>query len=400
MSAVNEKEVTSTLIDITSMLNTFNNRLESLNETERELASKASTLEGYNGAKVAGSNRSDYSLECTKYYYDKFNITGTSEIINSSNNILKETDRLQTNILSLSNQLKDMDSALAIITIYIANMEKALEQGIITSDKPYDKMSIKDRIYYAGKLMEEDKKNGYVYLDTTPILKEGKITLPLYTYFPEIESKYLEFYNKEGTKVIVPLGRLRRNSNNTGYLYEQFSEEAIKNYTTQVSEFHHSVMLEADKYGDKFKETAVAPLKQITFVYADYDKKGVNGTNWVAYTNGSNYSTFDMKYYMANAKTKKFAVDSFSHELGHSFDNSILDNGKLSATTTFEDIYNQINKNDSDYSIIREYGHKTPAECFAESTLLYYNDPASLKEIPLSGVGYDNLYEYMKSVLE
>ena len=65
MSAVNEKEVTSTLIDITSMLNTFNNRLESLNETERELASKASTLEGYNGAKVAGSNRSDYSLECT-----------------------------------------------------------------------------------------------------------------------------------------------------------------------------------------------------------------------------------------------------------------------------------------------------------------------------------------------
>ena len=124
MSAVNEKEVTSTLIDITSMLNTFNNRLESLNETERELASKASTLEGYNGAKVAGSNRSDYSLECTKYYYDKFNITGTSEIINSSNNILKETDRLQTNILSLSNQLKDMDSALAIITIYIANMEK------------------------------------------------------------------------------------------------------------------------------------------------------------------------------------------------------------------------------------------------------------------------------------
>ena len=117
MSAVSEQEIASTLTSITSILNTFNNRLESLNEVEQELASKASTLEGYNGAKVANSDRSEFSLECTKYYYDKFNITGTSEIINSSNNILKETDRLQVNIASLNNQLKEMDSALAIITI-------------------------------------------------------------------------------------------------------------------------------------------------------------------------------------------------------------------------------------------------------------------------------------------
>ena len=158
MSAVSEKEIASTLTSITSMLNTFNNRLESLNEVEQELASKVSTLEGYNEAKVADSDRSEFSSECTKYYYDKFNITGTSEIINSSNSILKETDRLQVNIPSLNNQLKEMDSALAIITIYISNIEEALKSGVISASKSYDKMNVKDKLYYAGKLMEEDKK--------------------------------------------------------------------------------------------------------------------------------------------------------------------------------------------------------------------------------------------------
>ena len=107
-----------------------------------------------------------------------------------------------------------------------------------------------------------------------------------------------------------------------------------------------------------------------------------------------------MKDYSTNADTRKFAVEAFSNELGHSFDNTVTGYGKFTASSTYQDVYNQINKNDSDYKIIREYGHSSASECFAESTLLYYDDSAALKEIPLSGVGYGNLYEYIKSVLE
>ena len=400
MSAVSEKEIASTLADITSMLSTFNNRLESLNEVEQELASKASTLEGYNGAKVANSDKSDFLSECTKYYYDKFNITGTSEIINSSNSILKETDRLQVNIASLNNQLKEMDSALAIITIYISNIEEALKKGVISASKSYDKMNIKDKLYYAGKLMEEDKKNDYIYLDGTPIIREGEVTIPLYDHFPKFACKYLEFYNKEGKKVIVPLGKIGYESDTGKYTFHEFTEEEIEEYTNEVANFHHSIMSETNKYGENFKKTAVEPLNQITLEYIDYDKSKTNNVNWVAYTNGNSYCTFDMKYYSTNADTRKFAVEAFSHELGHSFDNTVTGDGKFTAGSTYQDVYNQINKNDSDYKIIREYGHSSASECFAESTLIYYNDPAALKELPLSGVGYDNLYEYMKSVLE
>ena len=400
MSAISEQEIESTLTDITSILNVFNNRLESLNEVEQDLASKASALEGYNGAKVANSDRSEFSFECTKYYYDKFNITGTSGIINSSNSILKETDRLQVNILSLNNQLKEMDSALAIITIYISNLEEALKKGVISASKSYDKMNIKDKLYYAGKLMEEDKKNDYIYLDGTAIIREGKIGIPLYDQLVERECKYLEFYNKIGKKVIVPLEKIGYNSDEGEYSFYKLKEEKIEEYADMIANFHHSIMLESNNYGENFEKMAVEPLKQITLEYIDYNKKKINNSNWVAYTNGNSYCTFDMKYYNTNANTRQFAVDSFSHELGHSFDNTVTGDGKFTDGSTYQDIYNQINKNDSKYEKIREYGHSSASECFAESTLLYYNDPAALKEIPLSGVGYDNVYEYMKSVLE
>ena len=177
-------------------------------------------------------------------------------------------------------------------------------------------------------------------------------------------------------------------------------EEEINSYVLKTSAFHHAIMIENAKYGEKFKDTAIKPLKQITLEYIDYDKEDVNGSNWVAYTNNNSSITFDMKYDSINEESHKFLVEAYSHELGHSFDNSIGTGSKFSSYDGFMEVYNQINEKDSDYSIIREYGHSSPSECFAECTMTYYNDPNSLKEIELDLDKTTNLYEYMKGILE
>lgn len=407
MSAIAEKEIESTLADITSMISSYKNRLTSLSDMESELVGKASNLEQYNGAKVAGSNRSDYSLECTKYYCDKFNIVGASEIVSSSNEIMKEADRLDSNIETFQVEIKEMDSSLAVITIYLANIEKALQLGTISSSKSYDKMTIKDKFDLTSKLMIKDKDLNYSYLDTTPIIRTKGMTLPLYVNnnkFPTFDCKYLEYYNNSGQKVIAPLIKIKYDPESNGYkgyTYTKMSEKEINSYILQTSAFHHSIMVENVKYGKKFKDTAIKPLKQITLEYIDYDKKKVNGSNWEAYTNNNSYITFDMKYDSINEESHKFLVSAYSHELGHSFDSSITGTGsKFSSYDGFMDVYNQINEKDSDYSIIREYGHSSPSECFAECTMTYYNDPKALKEIKLASDDTPNLYEYMKGILE
>ena len=407
MSAISEKEISLTLADITSMISSYKNTLTSLSDMESELVSKASNLEGYNGAKVAGSNRSDYTLECTKYYCDKFNIVGASEIVSSSNEIMKETDSLDTNIESFQVEIKEMDSSLAIITIYLANIERALRNGVITFDKSYDKMNVKDKLDCASKLMIKDKDFNYSYLETTPIIRTKGMTLSLYGAngnFPTFDCKYLEYYNNSGKKVIAPLIKIKYDPESNGYkgyTYAKMSEEEINSYVLQTSIFHHSIMVENAKYSKKFKDTAIDPLKQITLEYIDYDKEKVNGFDWAAYTNSNSYATFDMRYDGLNESTHKFMVEAYSHELGHSFDYSVTGTGnRFSNYDDFIDVYNQINEKDSNFSIIREYGHSTPSECFAECTMIYYNDPKALKEIELDLDDTPNLYEYMKGILE
>lgn len=398
MSAISEKTIGSVLFDINNMISDYKNTLSSLSDTENELIFKASVLENYNGAKVAGSKRKEDLAECTKYYYDKFFIIGASATVSNSNSILKEIDRLETNVQEFKKEIKEMDDSLAVITIYLVNVRDALSQGIISADKSYDEMSIKDKFDCVSQLMIKDKELDYKYLNTTPIIRDKKMLLPLYNGgdYPEIKCKYLEFYNNNGQKVLAPLIKIKRDSDGK-YTLTDMSSEEIEAFTNQTSTFHNEIMNEDNKYSDKFKENAIKPLKQITLEYIDYDTGTIDNSDWCAYTYGNSYAVFDMKYTGETEDTHQFMVETYSHELGHSFDYT---NNYLSETINFTDIYNQINARDIKCETIREYGHTTSCECFAECTLLYYNDPESLKTIDLEGVGFDNLYEYMKSVLE
>ena len=402
MNTIDEFTIVSTISDISNLLYSYNDDLEELKEKASDIIEKANALDSYNGLKVSGSDRIEYSLESTKFYYDKLTIIGTAEVISNSNYILKEIDRLQTNITSFRNvNLNEFDEAITKVAIYIANLETALALGVISSNKTYDKMNTSDKLYYAGQLISKDKELKYIYLDSTPVIKRGTTTVSCYDVVNDIDCKYLEFYNSGGEKVIAPLYKITYDSNSNSYSYLEMTDEEKDTFIQKTSKFHHEIMLENNKYSDKFKETAIDPLKQITLEYICYDKEKVNGVNWIAATKGSSYCDFDMNYYSKNDATSSFLVESYSHELGHSFDNSIMNgNGKLSSSDIFTNIYNQANINDSKYKLVREYGHTSASEFFAESTLLYYNDPKALMELPLSGVGFDNLYEFMQSVLE
>ena len=159
MNTIDEFTIVSTISDISNLLYSYNDDLEELKEKASDIIEKANALDSYNGLKVSGSDRIEYSLESTKFYYDKLTITGTAEVISNSNYILKEIDRLQTNITSFRNvNLNEFDEAITKVAIYIANLETALALGVISSNKTYDKMSTSDKLYYAGQLISKDKE--------------------------------------------------------------------------------------------------------------------------------------------------------------------------------------------------------------------------------------------------
>ena len=401
MSCVSEKAANEIISEINYMISTYEDSLKNLEEMEHTLCSNATALAGYNGARVTGSSRSESTEDYTKYYYDKFSIKGANEIVSSSNSIMNETDRLQTSVESLINQTKDMDNSLSIIAIYIANIELGLESGFVTSKKPYSKMNMLDKLKCAREFMENDKKYGCSYLNKSPIIKQGFLTIPLKdSNGRKIYSKYLEFYNKYGVKTIAPFVKVKYFQKLGMYYFTKMSDAEIKNYIAQTTNYHNNIMITTGSYSDNFRKLAVDPLKQITFEYIDYDKGNADGSNWVAYTKTNENIVFDMKCEGESPEMRKFMLESYSHELGHSCDYSLGSSDYFSNGDEFADIYNQINKNDSQFEHIREYGHTSAIECFAEATMLYYNHPQSLMEIEIDGHGVNNLYEYMKNILE
>lgn len=401
MSCVSEKAANEIISEISYMISTYEDSLKNLEEMEHTLCSNATALAGYNGARVAGSSRNESTEDYTKYYYDKFSIKGANEIVSSSNSIMNETDRLQTSVESLISQTKDMDNSLAIIAIYIANIELGLKNGLITSKIPYSKMNMLDKLKCAHEFMENDKKYGCSYLNTSPIIKQGFLTLPLKNRNGrKIYSKYLEFYNRYGVKTLAPFVKVKYFQKLGMCYFTKMSDAEIKNYIVQAANYHNSIMITTGSYSDNFRKLAVDPLEQITFEYIDYDKKNADGINWGAYTETNKNVVLDMKCEGENPEMRTFMREVYSHELGHSFDYSLGSNGHFSNGDEYADIYNQINKNDSNFNHIREYGHTSATECFAEATMLYYNHPQSLMEIEIDGHGVNNLYEYMKNILE
>ncbi len=402
MSVISEKEATALVTEIGFLVSSYGQNLQSLEEKEHILCSNASILAGYDGARVAGSNRSEVQEDYTKYYYDRFSIKGANEIVSNSTSIMNETDRLQTSVQELISQMKNMDNSLTIIAIYISNIENCLKSGRITSKKPYSKMNILDKIKCANEVMKADKELNYAYLNTTPVLRNGKVSIQLHSdkmLTGKIE--YFEYYNKYGIKVIAPLAKVAYSKALGIFYLKKINEDEINKCYSLTANYHSKIMDETDKYGDNFRKLAVDSINKVTLEYTDYDHKEIENSKWVAYYhNGSKDINIDMSYADSSIDNYQFQVESYSHELGHSYDWSMGSDNKFSLSTEYTDIFNQINKNDSDFEHIREYGHESPSECFAESTMLYYNNPSALKEIKIDGYGVNNLYEYMKNILE
>lgn len=403
MSVISEKEATSLVTEIGFLVSSYGQNLQSLEEKEHILCSNASILAGYDGAKVAGSNRSEVQEDYTKYYYDRFSIKGANEIVSNSTSIMNETDRLQTSAQELISQMKNMDNSLMIIAIYISNIENCLRTGLITSKKPYSKMNILDKIKCANEVMKADKELNYAYLNTTAVLRNGNVRIQLHNgKMLTANTKYFEYYNKYGIKVIAPIAKVAYSKALGIFYLKNMNKDERDHYYYLTAQYHRDIMGETDKYGDNFKKLAVAPINKFTLEYTDYDHKEIEDSSWAAfYNNGSKDINIDMAYADASGENYHFQVETYSHELGHSYDHSIGSDKQFSlGTEEYADVFNQINKNDSEFEHIREYGHESPSECFAESTMLYYNNPAALKEIKIDGYGVNNLYEYMKNILE
>ena len=144
------------------------------------------------------------------------------------------------------------------------------------------------------------------------------------------------------------------------FYLKNMNKDERDHYYYLTAQYHRDIMGETDKYGDNFKKLAVAPINKFTLEYTDYDHKEIEDSSWAAfYNNGSKDINIDMAYADASGENYHFQVETYSHELGHSYDHSIGSDKQFSlGTEEYADVFNQINKNDSEFEHIREYGMK------------------------------------------
>lgn len=397
-NVVSKTKIQETINEIYSLLNTCKENVKSLEDASREVKSIATKLNSCNGKRVLNSNKTIKTDEFIKKTYEKFSINGADSIITYANTIEEETEELNDKILGLNMGLKLMDEDLAIIAIYIYNLEKIYRPEL---DSDVASMSFLDKLKQAGRDMQYDAESGYQILHSYSILETGSINLELFDCNYDYMGMYLKYYNEDGYNVYAPLAKVQ--AENGKYKLVPMNEEEMAAFSRNTTNYYNSIMYNYDCFTPKMKDDLSNSLKDITLLYIDYDMETIDNFNWSAFAKKDESITVNM-----NQDFSYIANESFPHECGHVYDwsqsgyieKNILNNHGISDKSTWTNIYGQL-KEDAEINsnVLNDYSLSQPYECFADSVSAYYNRPEDLKEVEINIDGYNNLYDYMDDVL-
>ena len=277
-----------------------------------------------------------------------------------------------------------------------------------------DDVSISDKYNFSKSLLKEDEKNYNYLLYSTPLLKNGKISTifsnnKYYSNY-QYNGNYLEYFNDAGINIRVPLSYF--SSDEDGNLITKSMDDKMAEHVTTLSgEYYSDLMENSYKYSDKFKNTINENLKDVVMIYEDenFDTEK-SPKDWVAYTSRKNeLSTFSEVAVRLSyvEKDSNYMVDSYTHELGHAYANATgFKKKKVDSSSSWKEVFKQVNENDSSHLLLRDYAHSVDSECFAECVAEYFAsgncdiyNPNDLKVLSVDIDGYDNMYDYMTSLI-
>ena len=315
-----------------------------------------------------------------------------------------DLDKFYNELIKTNPSLKSLSKE----EVLNSNLNSKLERYYYYIDDIFDdSMTYSDKKKYSNLLESADNKNYNKILYSTPILKNDKIDSSVNDY--DYEGYCLDFYNENGINVKVPLATYTTEKTSDGEkAIPQKSDNDKINEMTNISGKYYSEIMKNGKenYSKKFDETIKNNLEDIIMVYGDdkFTKK-----NWAAFSVGKAEPMKSQVVISLDCvkATPEYMTDAYTHELGHCYGCS-TDKGdfnRIENSETWTKIYNQVNENDPDHSLIGDYAHSSMFELFAESTAFYFNsgkydfyNENNLKAVEIDVDGYDNLYDYMKSI--
>lgn len=284
------------------------------------------------------------------YSYDSFeNVSGKG---------VYTTQKDIENIKQYSGSFKDMDSQQ--LAAYVKRVDD-LYGNSISKEKKID--VIKD-------LAENDKKNHYKILCSTPSLKIGKVDYQLHGVgYVTYDGEYLEYFSENGKSVKSLLTTINVDDKGNVSTKDLLGEDRNRFIRDTTDSYLKMMEVQNNKYSENFRKLTSLFLNSIVFVDTDYDHP-----DWTAYVNDNGSVRSDMVIDVDSSKSDIEGV--YTHELGHVFGNlsDLFFSEDVHSSKQWEDIYNQINNIDKDNKLLRDYAHTSPIECFAECVAEYYSD--------------------------
>ena len=273
-------------------------------------------------------------------------------------------------------------------------------------DKMYgDSIDLNSKYFLSKAMARIDKSNNYYLAHKFPVVKNGSKFYP-YILPTENGAKdhliynglYAQYFNEYGIEVTCPYfdcsdsGIVYLNPTNPDSGYDAV-------HCTVCSKYYNLIMNEMMKYSRKYRKTILSGLKKLHLVRGGY--LGVAPNKGEVSINIS--SLFNENENHQNM------IDTFHHEFGHSFAAN-FSHINYTDTEEWKTIYKQILDDSLNPSVpnLLLPCRKDDGECFAEVMAEYFNynstgesihNPNDLKMIKIDYNGYDNLYDFIDSLV-
>ncbi len=267
-------------------------------------------------------------------------------------------------------------------------------------------LSVEEKLLQAKQILKEDKSNNYNLAHSIPILCNGDIQTKLSV--EPYHGEYLQFFNEYGVKSFAPLQIISLKDEKINC--SKMNEEQLQKYIYDTTNYYISVMDNSNKtYSKNFLEHTFGILNSLELILAEDGTLSYMGGTYDSSDNEKPHA--DLVIGMSNLnKYPDMLLDCITHELTHVFDIStnINPEERISQSNEWKEIVRQINEFDTNHNYLGDLNNTPPGESFAEVVRKYYkipfgeeySDPNALKNIPINIPGYNNLYDYIKAIVD
>lgn len=267
-------------------------------------------------------------------------------------------------------------------------------------------LSVEEKLLQTKQMLKEDKLNNFKLAHSIPILCNGDIQTKISV--EPYHGEYLQFFNEYGVKSFAPLQIISLKDEKINC--SKMNEEQLQKYIYDTTNYYISVMDNSNKtYSKNFLEHTFGILNSLELILAEDGTLSYMGGTYDSSDNEKPHANLVISMSNLN-KNPDMLLDCITHELTHVFDIStnINPEERISQSNEWKEIVRQINKFDTNHNYLGDLNNIPPTESFAEVVRKYYkipfgeeySDPNALKNIPINIPGYNNLYDYIKAIVD